>query len=292
MRSKSFLEKLILYSTNRTALKALIVHKLYKFKIIIRPSENVFSSSVIHTNDFHTKRDFKLLNRGYENEGFIKKCIEDIRPFTMVTHDGLLSLFDITRFISKAGVKGAFVETGVCKGGSAAIMAMALMHYNAGDRQLHFFDSFEGLPNPSPKEYQNWMFLDWGVTKDKADGALVGSSLLKATKEDVEEAVFKIAKYPKELVKFHVGWFQNTVPLAANEIGPIALLRLDGDLYESTLVCLQHLYPLVVEGGFVIIDDYGLSGCRMAIEEYFQEMDINPYLTYVDSIGRFFIKKS
>lgn len=292
MKSKSFLEKIILYSTSRTAIKALIKHKLRKFDIFIRPPENIFPSSQIYTNDEYTLRDFKLLNRGYENEDCIKKCIEFIRPYTMVNHDGLLSLFDITRFISESGIKGAFVETGVCKGGSAALMAMALLHYNAGDRNLHFFDSFEGLPNPSPKEYQNWMFLDWGITKDKADGKLVVSGALKATKQDAEEAVFKIAKYPKEFVKFHVGWFQDTVPLAAKTIGPIALLRLDGDLYESTLVCLQHLYPLVVEGGFVIIDDYGLIGCRMAIEEYFQKMNINPYLTYVDTTGRFFIKKS
>jgi O-methyltransferase len=87
-----------------------------------------------------------------------------------------------------------------------------------------------------------------------------------------------------------VGWFQETLPKARNLIGEISLLRLDGDLYESTLVCLRNLYPSVVRGGFVIIDDYGLKGCRMACEFYFEEIGINPYLHHIDAVGRYFVK--
>jgi len=170
-------------------------------------------------------------------------------------------------------------------------MAMGILHAK-GERQLHFFDSFQGLPNPVASEYESWMLDSWGISKEDANGSLVGTNALVATQQQVEEAVIKIGGYPEKLIKFHVGWFQDTVPPASKEIGPIALLRLDGDLYESTMVCLRDLYPLVVDGGFVIIDDYGLSGCRRAIEDYFKEVNINPYLHYVDAIGRYFIKKA
>lgn len=71
---------------------------------------------------------------------------------------------------------------------------------------------------------------------------------------------------PEDFLVWHPGWFQDTVPGA--NIDQIALLRLDGDLYESTLVCLQHLYPRVVSGGWVIVDDYGLPGCREAVNQF------------------------
>ena len=172
-------------------------------------------------------------------------------------------------------------------------MALAILDYNSNKnlRDLHLFDSFEGLPNPVAKEYQSWMKTSWGIDEKDADGCLKKSNLLYATKEEAENVIYEIAKYPSELVHFHVGWFQNTVPESIKSINKIALLRLDGDLYESTIVCLKYLYPLVVNGGFIIIDDYGLNGCRMAIEEFFVEKNINPFLHYVDGLGRYFIKK-
>jgi O-methyltransferase len=74
---------------------------------------------------------------------------------------------------------------------------------------------------------------------------------------------------PGQLV-YHKGWFQNTLPTDAPQLFDrgIALLRLDGDLYESTKVCLRYLHPLVAEGGYVIVDDYALTGCRKAVTEY------------------------
>ena len=91
-----------------------------------------------------------------------------------------------------------------------------------------------------------------------------------STKKQVEEfLVGRLNVSPQNLI-FHVGWFQQTVPQAAKEIREIALLRLDGDLYESTVVCLENLYDAVVPGGFIIIDDYGyLEGCRRAVNEFF-----------------------
>ena len=81
----------------------------------------------------------------------------------------------------------------------------------------------------------------------------------------------------------HRGWFQETVPHAAREIGPLAVLRLDGDWYESTRVCLEHLFDNVVEGGVIIIDDYGtFSGCRMATDEFFASRGIHAEFETID----------
>jgi len=90
---------------------------------------------------------------------------------------------------------------------------------------------------------------------------------------------------------FHVEWFQDTVPEAAPKIGSIALLRLEGDLYDSTLICLRNLYPLVIKGGFVIIDDWGMVGCRRACQDYFKELGINPFVHYVDATVRYIVKE-
>lgn len=253
------------------------------------PVENCFPAHFIHTNDKWTLRNWNYLNRGYEDEGFIKDAITKIRGYTMVTHDGLLMTYDIASHLVRADVAGAFLETGVHRGGAAAMMAMAALR-GGSTRQLHLFDSFAGIPHPSPAEYEEWMEPQWGFRKDEADGQLVASQRMAAEQQHAEKVLFELAAYPRNAVTFHVGWFQDTVPKAAATIGRIALLRLDGDLYESTLVCLRHLYPLVVPGGFVIVDDYAIKGCRMACEEYFVEAGIKPYMHHIDHLARYFVK--
>ncbi len=258
--------------------------KLYGF-----PQLNCFPSACIHTNSISTISNWGYLSRGFRDESFIKDCIVKIRSNTMVTHDGLLTTFDIASHILREDIPGAFVETGCCKGGSAAMMAFAAIRQNKS-RPMHLFDSFQGLPFPSKEEYEPWMENAWKISDIHANGALSTSGALLADRVEVENILFNVAGYSKKEIFFHVGWFQDTVPVAKDNIKNISLLRLDGDLYESTLVCLRNLYPLVVRGGFVIIDDYGLKGCKIACEEYFKEINIRPYLSYIDEIGRYFIK--
>ena len=130
----------------------------------------------------------------------------------------------------------------------------------------------------------------WGVRKEDANGKLLPSGALATEQHHAEKVLFDIAGYPRDMATFHVGWFQDTVPHVQTSVNRIALLRLDGDLYESTLVCLKYLYPLVVEGGIIIVDDYGLKGCRMACDKYFDELKIYPYMHRIDACGRYFIK--
>jgi hypothetical protein len=82
------------------------------------------------------------------------------------------------------------------------------------------------------------------------------------------------------------GWFQDTLPGIQHKIGDIALLRLDGDLYESTMVCLDNLYDNVVAGGIIIIDDYSsLTGARKAVHDFFDKKQINPVLLEIPNSG-------
>ena len=116
------------------------------------------------------------------------------------------------------------------------------------------------------------------------------SYLLLLDEDPVDEVFSEIVQYPKDKYVVHEGWFQDTLPQAIKEIDRIAILRLDGDYYESTKVCLEYLYPKVVRGGAVIVDDWCLKGCREACEEYFKAHQIDPLIHFVDVCVRYFIK--
>ena len=102
----------------------------------------------------------------------------------------------------------------------------------------------------------------------------------------------KTIGYPAELLHYHIGWFQQTVPAVHELIGPIAILRLDGDWYASTKVCLEYLFKNVVKGGIVIIDDYGYyEGCRRAVDEFMNIDNVHAYFGSIDSYCRYFVKQ-
>jgi O-methyltransferase len=114
-----------------------------------------------------------------------------------------------------------------------------------------------------------------------------GPGTLEENRQLLEGAI----NYPKEFIHYHVGWFQDAIPADHQDIGPIAILRLDGDWYASTKVCLEYLFDKVVKGGIVIIDDYGTyDGCRRAVDEFMKAKDVHAYLGSIDSDCRFFVK--
>jgi hypothetical protein len=138
-------------------------------------------------------------------------------------------------------IGGDFVECGVFAGSQLAAMRLA------DPRAIHAFDSFEGIPAA-------------GI-EDGNDGKLIEFKSV-CSLEQVKEYM---DMWGIEGIVYHKGWFKDTVPQYE---GKIALLRLDGDLYSSTKMCLEHLYPKLVKGGYLIIDDYALNGCRQAVDEY------------------------
>ena len=148
-------------------------------------------------------------------------------------------------------VFGDFVECGVFCGSQVAAMSLA------GPRMIHLFDSFEGIPKAGPED---------GEQGPKIEGKSVCSM------EEVQRHMAEWGVDPHLLV-YHKGLFKDTVPHFDNKI---ALLRLDGDLYRSTKVCLEFLYPLLEVGGYLIIDDFNLKGCRDAVIEYLPDAKFKP----------------
>lgn len=151
------------------------------------------------------------------------------------------------------GVPGDVVECGIAAGNNLAAMALC-------GRQAIGFDSFEGIPWASDKDD-----VQPGMEAKTDNTGLSSSGVSAHSVESVKKnfALWGIENYT--LVK---GWFQHTIP-GQTVTKAIAVLRLDGDLYESTLIPLKHLYPLLSKGGYLIIDDYTLKGCRAACDEYF-----------------------
>ena len=215
-------------------------------------------------------------NREVESYSEIVNDIGNIRSHTMLTHPRLVSLHQQVQSCEKRNIPGAFVECGTWKGGAVGLMALSNLRYSATRRMLHLFDSFEGIPEPNGAIDGSLAIEQVMSVHGGLEGQLVavkgfyekfGGSV--GTLEDNRCLLENKIGYPAEFIRYHQGWFQDTVPTAATIIGPIAILRLDGDWYASTKVCLDHLYPKVVFGGFVIVDDYGTyDGCRKAVDEY------------------------
>ena len=155
-------------------------------------------------------------------------------------------------------VAGDFIETGVWRGGACILARGILKAYGETGRTVWVADSFEGLPPPDAKKYA----ADKGDKHYKNPVLAVG---LEAVQDN-----FRRYNLLDDQVKFLKGWFKDTLPGAP--IGPIAVLRLDGDMYESTMDALGALYAKVSDGGHVIVDDYhAVAGCRKAVHDFMAE---------------------
>ena len=186
------------------------------------------------------------------------------------TDNTKLETLDYTRKVFKENIKGDFVECGVAQGVQIAIME-SVNGQQKKPRKVWAFDSFEGIPLATAKDDLQpgiGYFKDNTAKPVKKGKHLVSSGItvhsLISVKDGLQRWVGGLGNFI-----FVKGWFENTVPNC--DVEEIALLRLDGDLYESTIVCLKHLFPKVSKGGYLIIDDWGLPGCRKACDEYFKD---------------------
>jgi len=174
-------------------------------------------------------------------------------------------------------VEGDVMECGVWKGGAAMYMQGLLKAYQEEDRNLWLADSFEGIPVSSHPSDQSF-FGD--VSAQTYPNLAINGDRVKNH--------FKKLDLLGPNVKFLKGWFHETLEKAP--ISKLALLRLDGDLYDSTFDALNALYPKVSSGGFVIIDDFGLKPCREAVEDYRAQHAIEAKLQIIDSLGAYWQK--
>jgi hypothetical protein len=198
--------------------------------------------------------------------------IENISQVAYSFKQTLYNSYDsVTRVISTK-IEGDLVECGVAAGSQIACFQLALMDTNEVDkRKIWAFDSFEGIPLAGEKDDQQPGIGDiQHDTNLPLSERLVSSGITCHSLESVLNN-FKGWNLPLSNIKFVKGWFQNTIEEYSKQIDKISVLRLDGDLYESTYICLEHLYPKISKGGVLIIDDYALTGCRLAVEEYFKD---------------------
>ena len=271
----------------------LLIRKIiYKFSILekslkffLNLSRLSKAESILNETNIHTKN--------------IKSFLGDYKFSIKYTHRTLpqvINLENIVLYLKENELKGSIVETGTFTGGASAFLLLSLLR-NFKDKSLPTywgFDSFEGMPNPV-KEDGNMAF-NWITGKNleqfnKSDfGKLTGHNTNKADFEECLNYLIE-TKYPQNLINLKKGWFQDSLPKYKNKIGDISLLRLDGDLYESTMVVLENLYEKVTPGGIVIIDDYGaFIGCKKAVDTFRKKENIDSMLHYVDESIRYFIK--
>ncbi len=212
------------------------------------------------------------------------EIVQKVLGHTMVSRLGVLATYDTVLKASKE-VVGAFVECGVARGGCSAVMALIAKDEGKG-RETWMFDSFEGLPPQTDKDgIQKPIRHKNRKSNDLAEGYCLG------TLEEVCYWMFHELHLDYRKVITVKGWFNETLPRWRVDIKQIAVLRLDGDWYESTKCCLENLYDNVVKGGYVIIDDYQLVGCKQAVDEFLGKLAPILIMQF-DGNGRAYWRKS
>jgi hypothetical protein len=191
---------------------------------------------------------------------------------TMIGRRRLASLVDCLTMVLDDDIPGDLIETGVWRGGATILMRGALAAWGDEGRSVWVADSFRGLPPPD------------GVTWPADEGVDLSGVEALAVPRSVVEANFARYDLLDDRVRFLEGWFADTLPTAP--IGRLALLRLDGDLYQSTWEALEYLYPKLSVGGIVIVDDHGaFEPCRRAVADYRERYGITDEIVPVDWTG-------
>ncbi|MFV8315936.1 TylF/MycF/NovP-related O-methyltransferase [Mycobacterium sp. 23] len=192
---------------------------------------------------------------------------------TMIGMRRLTSLQHCVEKVLADNVPGDLVECGVWRGGASIMMRAVLKAYEDETRCVWLADSFQGVPPPDVARYQ----LDEGIRLDLAVDYLGVSQA---------EVAANFARYGllDDRVRFIPGWFRESLQEAP--IDRIAVLRLDGDLYESTIQALDALYPRLSPGGFCIIDDYhSIDACRQAVADYRRSHGVSEDIIEIDGSG-------
>ncbi|WP_376098575.1 TylF/MycF/NovP-related O-methyltransferase [Roseomonas sp. CCTCC AB2023176] len=187
---------------------------------------------------------------------------------TMIGTVRMRNIRTLLETLLRDGVPGDLVETGVWRGGACLYMRAILQAHGDRDRRVWVADSFRGLPEPDAEAFP----ADAGDTHHTQADLAVSADQVRAS--------FARFGLLDGQVRFLEGWFKDTLPAAPIE--RIALLRLDGDMYESTWQALEALYHKVSPGGFVVVDDYILPACAKAIDDWRAREGITAPLVEVD----------
>lgn len=227
--------------------------------------------------------DYK--NMGFDEDFFpiYLKC----SPFTMTSPEKMFALYRAVKYLDANGIGGDIVECGVAAGGSMMMAAMTSLAGGRSDRMIWLYDTYAGMPEPSEKDVNyrgDVAQSQWAAMQRDDHNDWCYSPL------DTVKANLASTGYPHEKFRFIEGLVEESIP--ATVPGRIALLRLDTDWYSSSKHELEHLYPLLSEGGVIIIDDYGYwEGCRRATDDYFSNCSAPvPLLNRIDQLGVMAVK--
>jgi hypothetical protein len=197
--------------------------------------------------------------------------------FTMTGTRRLENLQSCLEACLRENIPGDFVETGVWRGGSCILAKAVFDQHGIKDRAVWCCDSFEGMPTASAKD------LSLASASDFSDREYLSASVEMVANN------FRKFNLLDENVKFVKGWFCDTLPTAP--IKRIAVLRMDGDLYDSTKDALNNLYDKVSAGGFIIVDDYkSWVGCHAAVDEFRSSRHISDEIQDIDAHAVFWKK--
>ena len=211
-----------------------------------------------------------------ENERILGRDCWSPMAHTMIGFKRLDNIQYCVEEIIKNNIPGDLIETGVWRGGATIFMRAVLKVYGVTDRIIWVADSFEGLPKPDEEKYPY----------DKGDVHYLNKKLAVS----LEKVKQNFQKYGllDEQVRFLKGWFKDTLPNAPIE--KIALARLDGDLYQSTMDALNNLYHKISVGGFLIIDDYSFKGAKAAVHDFREKHSIKEKIIPIDWTGVYWQK--
>ena len=230
--------------------------------------------------DAHLPRDLSADERG---------IVDQIAGRTMTSVDSQVTLIRAVRHLVRHQISGCLVECGVWRGGSSMAMALALALDKETRRDIHLFDTFSGMTAPQDVDRTQ----DGTLARDylARDPGKAGGVWAVAGLDEVRRNM-QATGYPHQRIHYVQGAVEDTLPQRA-PVQPIALLRLDTDWYQSTRHELTHLFPRLVEGGILLLDDYGhWSGARRAVDEYFADLGCYFYLHRVDYTARLLVKMS
>jgi hypothetical protein len=216
--------------------------------------------------------------------GIYDRC----RDATMTSIERMYALYSSVLYVVDNDIAGDFVECGVWRGGSVMLMALTLLARGRTDCTLWLYDTFTGMTAPSGDDVQEMSGRTAAAILAERPRADDDPFWGIAPRAIVEENLVRTG-YPADRIRIVEGDVLETIPAAAPD--RIALLRLDTDWYGSTRHELEHLYPRVVPGGAVIVDDYGYwRGARRATDEHLATLHPRPLLHRIDYTGRMWSK--
>lgn len=212
---------------------------------------------------------------------------QTVRPYTMTGPERVFALRSAVEYLIRNDIRGGIVECGVWKGGSMMAVAQTLVELGATDRKLFLFDTFEGMSEPTAcdRSFRGVAAADLLQSEVKGtEGGVWAYCPLEEVRQNMRST-----GYPEAQIVYVQGKVEETIPECAP--ARIALLRLDTDWYESTYHELVHLFPRLVVGGVLIIDDYGYwEGARRAVDQYLEEHRPRLLLHRIDKTARVAVK--